>query len=43
MATASGEKPAPGLLGESPMFRRHPVAIAFAVTCVAWAALALQV
>jgi hypothetical protein len=29
--------------GESPMFRRYPVAVAFAVTCAAWVALALQV
>jgi hypothetical protein len=30
-------------LGGSPMFRRYPVAVAFAVTCAAWVALALQV
>jgi hypothetical protein len=30
-------------LGELSMFRRYPVALAFAVTCAAWVALALQV
>ena len=43
IATAPREKRPPEPWGDQPMFRRHPVAVAFAVTCVAWVALALQV